>query len=307
MRMRSNGKKTNSGMAYGGVRCVLLCLAACCLVAAAWPSRLPADEAAACPDHVWITCGEQIRLTDGSLTQRYGLKSNGGNSAPCTPDIRWEAYYRLIDGTLPGNGYRRVPLECGEGTPRLEINCRTNARLELIVVGRCSGRRFTAQLRHALFGKASAGRPVQSASPDDPPGDLRRLELQPSRRNFYMQTGDTYRFAYHGNAGAVETVEVLEEGRPLPLDLVLAPDGSVDYTPAHDPRLDRKSPYTFKETVLLAREVAEDRAYVTTFTLLLHRSYGAHLKSVPGLAVFAGAAVLVGGCVAVRKRRPWYR
>ena len=260
-----------------------------------------------CPDHIWIACGEQIRLPDGSVTQHYWLRSDSKKRLRRLSNIQWEAYYRLTDGTTPAKGYCKVPLECSEGAPHLKINCRTNARLELIVVGRCGGKHFSAQLRHALFGKASAVKQNHSMQFSDLPADLRQLNLQPASRNYYMQTGGTYRFTYRGDAGAVLSVAVLEEGQRLPLDLNLSLDETLAYTPAHDPRLDRSGPYEFKETVLLAREVSGDREYAATYTLQLHRSYIAHRRLFPGLVVLAGAAALIVGLVAVFKRRPWYR
>ncbi len=269
-----------------------------------WAADLVSGD---CPDVVWITCGEQTRRTDGSITQHYWLRSNSENRLQCFPDLQWEAYYRLTDGDGLEEGYSRVPLTCSGGVPNLEINCRTNARLELTLVGHCGGKHYTAQLQHALFGKASAGKHAPSERFGELPAGLRRWNLKPSRRNTYQQTGDTYHFIYHGNAGSVESVSVLEKGRRLPEDLSLARDGNLVYTPAHDPHLDRSSPYEVKETVLLAREAAEGWEYLTTFTLLLHRSYSAHLKRLHGCLLFAGMAVLAAGFTVIFKRRPWYR
>ena len=299
--------KANLREAIKGMQRMFFFVAAACWIAAAIPAPALADESVCCPDHVWIACGEQIRQINGSLTQRYLLKSSEENRPPCFSGLSWEAYYRLYGGAVSEKRYRHVPMRCRDGEPYLDVNCRTNARLELIVVGRCGRRRFTAQTQHVVFGKASDGKQEQSLSLSELPSDLRRINLQPSRRNYYMQTGRAYRFAYQGNGGAVVSFEVLEEDRPLQLDLALAPDGTVAYAPAHDPRLDRNSPYEFKEVVMLAREVTGEREYATTFTMLLHRSYSAHLRRRPGLVVFAGAAALVAGLVAVLKGRPWYR
>ena len=270
------------------------------------PVQSQADCLAACPDHVWITCGAQNRMTDGSITQDYRL-SSGDDLPMCPPEIRWEAYYRLMDGDGLEEGYSRVPLTCSDGVLHLEINCRTNARLELAVVGHCGDNHYTAQLQHALFGKASPGTNEPSERTGGLPAGLRRWDLKPSRRNTYMQTGETYHFTYHGKVEAVQAVNVLEKGRMLPQDFGLTPDGILAYTPVHDAHLDGASPYEFKETVLSAREVMEGREYVTTFTLLLHRSYSAHLKRLPGFALFSAMAMLAAGFTVIFKRRPWYR
>lgn len=265
----------------------------------------PAVADDACPAYIWITCGEQIRQKDGSLTQRYYVGHNEEIRLDGNRGLDLEAFCLFDNRSPEDKGYSKLPIACDSGKRYLDINCRANAHLELFVVGTCGGKRFMAQTAHSLFGKAFPATQKEAASMAELPDDLPRLRLRPSRRNYYMQTGIPYQFSYTGKGGAPKIADIIENQKRL-LSIPLAPGDVLTYTPPQDPELDRTGPYDFKETVLLVNETAAGIDYATTFTLLLHRSYTAHLQLLPGVTLFGLTAALTLFVVLMHKRRPWY-
>ena len=266
-----------------------------------------------CPTYVWIDYAEQVREKNGSLTQRYYIRNSGDIWPDCAHCPDFQAFYRLngrpspkkhpyrFDRFSPKAGYYRTSITCDNGELYLDINFRTNARIELYIAGTCGRKKFLAQIAHPLFGKAPSGETRTQWPVAGLPADLPRLCLQPSRHNFYMQTGQTYQFSYTGKGTAVKSMSILENHKRL-ADVAMSPSGVFAYTPPHDPQLDRVGPYDVKETVALVEEATSDWDYATTHTLLLHRSFFAHLRLLPGLVLF-GVTIMVFAVIVGYKRK----
>ncbi len=292
----------------------LYLLSAWCLLAAVCPfENHPVSAADGCPAYLWIACGDQTREKDGSVTQRYQILTNGGSWPDCRSDAGLHAVYTAAGRYSPAKGYhgmpvyRRVPVVCTGDEAYLDINARANTLIDLYVYGVCGGKRFMAQTNHPLYGRASSEiRPLEQPAATLP-GDIPRLLLEPSRRRYHMQTGQTYRFTYTGGGRAVQSATIIEDQKPVE-QIAVTPAGALEYTPAHDPDLDRSGAYDTKEAVVLVEEAGDGGGrFATTFTLLLHRSIYAHSRLSPGLALFAATAAAVLVLVLANKRRPWYR
>jgi hypothetical protein len=275
------------------------------MVSAAPPSAAGADNQ--CPAYLWISYGSKIRQKDGSITQRYHIRTSSPSGLAGDFCLDLKAYYRLGSRSAQARGYGLAPITCSKGDGTIgsfEINSKTNAHIAVFVVGTCGTMRWMAQASHPLFGHAS---PDAQSSPAlvDLPTDFARLHLIHARHNFYMQTGSTYHFSYRGKNG-ITTAPAVYETRERVAELALRPDHGLAYTPPHDTRLDRSGHYATKEAVVWVTETAAGKCYATTYTLLLHRSINAHLKRLPGIVFFAAAAVATGILVNLRKRRVWY-
>lgn len=274
-----------------------------------------------CPAYIWIDCSKQTREKDGSITQRYNIRSDADGWADGTEGSDYQAFYRLdikfsksksksksknpyrFDRSFPETGYYNIPVTYADGELYLDINSTANARVELYVYKTCDGKKLSARIVHPLFGKA--------ASEDEPPiqgpvvsipADLPRLYLPPFFQNYYMQTGQSYPFGYTDKGTTVKTMSILENRKHI-ADIVRAPDGTFVYKPLHDPKLDNTGPYDFKEAVAMVKETATGWDYVTTYTLLLHRSYIAHLELLPGLVLFGVTAALFTVVVVCKRKR----
>lgn len=270
-----------------------------------------------CPAYIWIDCGEQIREKNGSLTQRYHIRSSGDTLPDCTHGSDFQAFYRFFrrsssskkpyrfDRAFPKAGYFQAVITRDNGELCLDINSRTDTRIELYAFGTCGGKKLLAHISHYLFGKASHSDETRTRGPVmQLPADLPRLCLHPSCRNYYMQTGQTYRFNYSGKDATAKTMSILENHKHL-ADVARSPSGIFEYTPPHDPQLDRAGPHAFKETVALVETTTSEWDYATTYTLLLNRSYLGHLRPLPGLILF-GVTILtfvVGVGCKMRLRR----
>lgn len=126
----------------------------------------PAVADTGCPAYIWIDCGKQVREKDGSLTQRYHVRDNGDVWPDCSHIPGFQAFYRLLDRSspkkypyrfdrsFPDADYYRAPITCEGGELYLDINSRTNVRIELYIYGTCGRKKLLAQIAHPLFGKA---------------------------------------------------------------------------------------------------------------------------------------------------------
>jgi hypothetical protein len=275
----------------------------------------PAIANIECPTYIWIDCGKQTREKDGSITQRYNIRSNVDGWTNGTESSDYQAFYRLdaksskskspycFDRSFPETGYYNIPVTCADGELYLDINSATNARLELYVHRICDGKKLSARIVHPLFGRASSDDEPRIQGPVmSIPADLPRLYLPPFFQNYYMQTGQSYPFGYTDRGATVKTMSILENRKHI-ADIVRAPDGTFVYKPLHDPKLDSTGPYDFKEAIAMVKETAAGWDYVTTYTLLLHRSYIAHLKLLPGLVLFGVTAALFAVIVGCKRKR----
>jgi hypothetical protein len=273
-------------------------------------------EATECPKCIWIECGEQIREKNGSLTQRYHIRNSDNSCLDCTHSSYLQALYRFhcrsasskkpyrFDRSFPKAGYWQAVITCDNGELYLDINSRTDTRIELYVFGTRGRKKLLAHISHFLFGKASPSDETRAHGPvAQLPADLPRLCLHPSCRNYYMQTGQTYQFTYTCKSTMAKTMSILENQKHL-TEVAVSPKGTFDYMPPHDRQLDRAGPHEFKETVALIEETTAEWDYASTCTLLLNRSYLGHLRRLPGHILF-GVTILafVGGVGCKRRHR----
>ena len=278
-------------------------LAGICLPSAGWAA--PAANRTQCPAFLWIAYGPQIKEKDGSLTRRFYIKGLEGCQGG---HLKLSAFYlsRRARGKGPGRCYP-VNIKDKDGTPYLDINTGLFSRMELHVSAACGKRRYRAATVLFMFGKSEVvtTNPLPALASPPPLGPY--IHLRPARQHYWMQTGQTYHFAYRGKAGGADAVQVMENGDLLG-SLALGPQGGFSYTPPHDPKLDQAEPSASKQAVLLIDETTPQGGVASTFTLLLHRSRHGHLQLAPGLALVALVALGVLFCV-IRKRRrsPFWR
>lgn len=259
-----------------------------------------------CAAYLWIAFGRQVRQPDGSLTQRYHIRSNRTlwpNGDDCG-DL--QAFYRLNSRSVQTpRGYCSAPVICNQGDAYLDITSKTNARIDLYMVGTCGRRQWTAHTTHPLFGKASPDTREPSVRTADLPDGVARLRLRPSRHTPYMQTGTPYYFDCTGNDGTMKSAVIIENQKRI-AELDILPGNVVAYTPPHDPNLDRAGHYATKEILVLVEATGKDRTHTDTFTLQLHRTVRGHHRLLPGIILFSAAGSVVLALVITRKRRPWY-
>nr|NJM04410.1 hypothetical protein [Desulfobacula sp.] len=273
----------------------------CIFAAVSGCISLPATADTGCPDYIWIGCGEQTRVKNGAVTQRYYVRTDPDTCLNCTHGIDYQAFYQFQTSSkkqpyrfapsLSKEDYYRVPIQCGRDGLYFDITAETNTRIELYVFGTQGSKRLSAKIVHALFGKAPSRESRDRGEVSRLPEDFPDLRLRPSPGIYYMQTGQAYGLDYTGAGAQAGTLSVLENGQHIE-DLSVSPDGGFSYTPPHDPKLDRAGSYEFKETVALVKEITPEGDYITSHTLLLHRSYLGRLRLQPGLALF-GATILV--------------
>ncbi len=282
-----------------------------------------------CPPFIRISYGDLITERDGSLTLRLFIRTPHASSV--LPDggtnLKLNAFYETECLSSEGpRHYYRTSVKCNNGVPYVDINSGVSSRIELTVSGTCGNRQYRAQTVFCLFGISG----METANSMSPLGHLEVekpfIHLIPDPSHRWMQTGETYRFAYKKGGNGSRVADVFENERHLET-LDVDPAGRFIYKPPHDRNLDRAGRSAHKEVVLLIKEQAftgtavtvrnHDGAgyirestgkdeYASTFTLLLHRSYYGHRKLLPGIALFLLTATVTALAV-IQKRRafPW--
>jgi len=142
---------------------------------------------------------------------------------------------------------------------------------------------------------------------NDPEGRAEALsqpEFQVSSNGefYWPQTGHEFTLALEGLETAEGGLEVWS-GQGELLDRAKAAAGVFNYTPAHDPALDRAGYKAEKPLVFVARSPEGGSA---SFTLVVRRSRLAGLNLEAGLAVFTAAFLFSGLGVGLKrlKERP---
>ena len=297
------------GLAGVQICCRILGYAVATLCVCGIPMHLRAEVSLTntdCAAYLWIAYGRQTRHPDGSVTQRYHIRSDRAlwPDGDACGDL--QAFYRASSRSDQAEwGYHTAAVVCSRGDAYLDITSKTNTRIDLHVVGTCGNSQWTAHTAHPLFGKASPDTREPSARTVDLPQGVVRLRLRPSRHTYYMQTGNPYHFDYSDNDGTIESAIIIENRKRI-AQIDLLPGNVLSYTPPHDPNLDRCGHYATKETIVLVKETATDRTYADTFTLLLHRSVYSYHRLPPGVILFSAAACVVLVLVIIYRRRPWY-
>ena len=270
---------------------------------------------------LWIEYGPVIKAKDGSVTQRFFIRMAGGApDQPHSPSlVDLKAFYRTRPAPVPGRGsqrhpeegredYRKLDIGTMDGIPFLEIDTRAFSIIQILVQAEDGGVRFKAQTSCTLFGKS--GRKTKGpTSPKEAfhPGKP-LIRLAPAFGHYWMQTGTTYRFTYESMGESPNSAWIVdpEKSTDTPTRINRDADGLFDYTPLHDPDLDRAGPQASKEMVFLVREIEQGpqqkTEYLTSYSLNLHRSRYGHRKLGPGVALFLMAAAMVAVMV-VNSRR----
>lgn len=304
---------------------VLLLVAAFSLAAVDVTAQLPPDSGEpGCPDYVWIDFGREIREKSGALTRQYHLRLAGsredGTAFQCSDIDDWQPRCRLSDrsrsnplpdGPLPGDNWYYVPMACEAQDGTMAITTPVATRLQLVVTGSCVDRQgrhqYVAQTDQSLIGRAASARQTER-TPAEPPSEwMPMLYLQPSRTNYYMQTGLPYYFSFSGDIDSYERLVIIEDGQRLPQGARPSVEGTLtentfSYTSMHDRRLERSGPHAVKTLVLLLETLSGVDHQHTTFSLQLHRSITANIKPRAGALLFGIAAFLTLSAVLVYRR-----
>ncbi len=258
-----------------------------------------------------IAYGRQVKEKDGSVTQRFYIKSSNGTRQISNHSLGYgvEAFYTTGGPREKGKEkYIQADVKYIDDACYLDINAGSFEQINLYVTGRFGRKHFMAQTTCFLFGNAinviSKGKDKTKLS-NNFDTHMPRLFLKPERHHYWMQTGETYTFIYKGMHEAQNTVEVIDNLRSVQT-IETDQDSAFSYTPPHDRELNWAAHDAVKEIFFLIKESSVNGEYTTAYTLLLHRSRFGNHRLLAGVLLFSVTGLTAIFISILRRRRFHY-
>lgn len=260
---------------------------------------------------LWIEYGVRVREKDGTLTLpleiKYGVFPGKEQGARDLRDLR--VFYGS-DGEDPGKRvyYHEVSVEEAGRVYRARI--RLSDRVNRFTVRAQARRdeygvtyRYCAKTSFLLFGRFSSGK---NKSRGILPNEVaRRLEITLTPEfHYWPEVGNPVTIAsvFDNSPRPYNTIYLFDENG-VSVELHADKTGSCRYLPPEDAKLNRKGEPAFKQTVMVAQEESGGIKYISSYTLLLHRSRFKNYRLFPGVVVFLGTAVGVSFLIMSRRKR----
>ena len=162
---------------------------------------------------------------------------------------------------------------------------------------------YLAKTSFTLFGHSSSKRkyvkPILSNEINRP------LEIYISPRfHYWPQTGNPVKITplFNKDYLARKVVCLFDENMPS-MDIMTDEKGNYTYVPPEDKKLNWKGETAFKQAVIVAEETKGDIKYISSYTLLLHRSRFKNRKLLMGVVIFLGTMIGVFLLVIVKRKR----
>jgi hypothetical protein len=238
-------------------------------------------------DHLWLELGKCRRERDGSLI--LPLEICWGRF----PDVkravhgfdRLQAFVTRMEGL---KDEARGFLRCAVEDNQLMVRSFGTNRFLVKVEAERSGENLRAQTSFILFGKSPGkdGKATPAAGREPARGlDL----LIVPEVCYWLQTGQPLEVAalFDGAPLRGGTLCILDARLP-PIEAPLDECGRCIYIPPHDTRLNREGETAHKQALLIVRRNKGASRFITSHTLLLHRSRYGNNNIRSGMMLFAG-------------------
>lgn len=261
-------------------------------------------------DHLWIEFGKSFREKDGSLTLPLRLNYGRFPEKRIYPgdldDIR--AFYTLNEKNGKGETLF-YNLDIEKDCEGFAVNIRSFKGDHFIVYANAAKvqsraiRQYSAKTSFVIFGQAfSEDRRVRSVDPDRIERQLEICVLP--EYQVWPQTGNPVGIEplFEGEPMPRKAISIFDENMP-PIEIITDEKGEHIYVPPDDRKLNRKGGTDFKQSVIALEKVDEDTKYISSYTLLLHRSRFQNYRLLMGALIFAATMISSFLFVIVKRRR----
>ena len=252
------------------------------------------DSSLIAEDFLWLEYNDAVKQKDGSLILeiriRYGIFSDKVKDLSEFKELK--AFYHASDDQGRKAHYKTEIHKSSSGYSVIIRSAKTT-RYTLRVTGIRKGRskqvHYLAKASFTLFGKAISKGTDTDLPSDNSLGYLPEINIDPEH-HYWPQTGNPYRVSIKFNDENLSEQKItLFDEHLNPAVLNISETGDAVYIPPDDKLLNSMGETAYKQTVLVSKYAEGGKQYISSYTMLLHRSrYGKH-EHKPGLIVFGSA------------------
>lgn len=261
-------------------------------------------------NYLWIEFQECHKEKDGALTLplqiNYGRFPDKKKEIPEFDSFR--AFYSLNEKDDEGKRiFYEAGIEKNKGNYAVNIKSFKTDRFVVLVEAKATRDGLTcwylAKTSFVLFGHSFLGRDkIRPVALDE---INQRLDLLITPEfHYWPQTGDPVQImpTFNKDYLARKVICLFDENMPA-TDIVTDEKGNYIYAPPGDKKLNWKGETAFKQAVMVAEETRADMRYISSHTLLLHRSRSKNRKLLAGAGVFWGTGAGLFLFVIVKRKR----
>ncbi len=254
---------------------------------------LPAISLANEESYLWIEMDNAQRLRDGGLSLRlnlyYGRFPYKKNSVREIDNL--EAFYiRKGLGKSSSGGCYKADINTLEHNSFININSPDENSYTLYVNGIINNgpeRHYLfAKTTFALFGKSS-GNNYNDFSADAEKINRQLEILTVPEFHYWPQTGSPLKISalYNGFSAVFNSISIHDERNPEK-NIISGGNGEISYVPPDDTELNRKGSTAFKHTIVSVEHSEAGKKYISSRTLIFHRSRYGNYRLKMGVIIF---------------------
>ncbi len=261
-------------------------------------------------DYLWLEFEQCIREKNGSLT--LPLRLNYGRFPGAKKGLRElddvSVFYSLAETDDEGKPVFYAA-RIQKDKQNYSVNINSSEQNHFIVFAQAKKKRnkitdqYLAKTSFLLFGhaffKKKNTRTILSREVN------RQLEIRTVPDvQCWPQTGNSVKIIPVFKKGrlAQKAISLFDENLPS-VEIMTDEKGECAYIPPEDKRLNQKGEREFKQTVIVTEETQGGIRYISSYTLLLHRSRFKNHRFFMGAAIFLGTMVVVFLFVIARRKR----
>ena len=275
------------------------------------PVRAVEESSMLNDDFLWLEYGDGTKEKDGSLILElkihYGRFPDIKNSSIELDNLNAVYTAQSTRGKEDSKPLYRADIHEDISGYSVKIESAKENRIVLIVTAQKTYNgdtsHYLAKTSFTLFGKSMSE--ASERFPADPDSTERSLEICiDPEHHFWPQTGNPIKVfpLYNGKIQAEKNISVFDE-HAFPVELITDETGNIVYVPPEDKKLNSMGETASKQTVLVCGLAYRGEKYISSYTLLLHRSrFGKH-EYLPALAVFGSAFILFLFYMVVKRMR----
>lgn len=261
-------------------------------------------------NYLWIEYKKQVKEKDGSVTLplqiNYGIFPNDKKDISKLENIK---VFYSYSGT--NNGKNRIlyqiKIEKDNGKNLIEINSPATNRFTVFVEAEKTEDKTTldylAKTSFILFGHAASN--ANRIFPVPAPEFNRQLEIFITPEFYYWpQTNSPIKIssAFNNVPLAKKDMSIFDENMPVQ-EIITDEKGSCTYLPPDDKKLNWQGETAFKQSLITMEESEGNIKYISSYTLLLHRSRFKNNKVLGGIILFLVSAICIFLYVMIKRAK----